>query len=143
MDDSFADDNLHASDFDIQAEPDIANSELWNCPNLLAFKCPQEWELLALTDSPNARLCEICKREVHRCATAEEFIHHGRLGHCVAIPSRFAPGEMTGGWLGEPSDEVVRESEEHNQQILDWWSKVLGAKGAIDSEQANEVRKIL
>jgi hypothetical protein len=138
VDDSFE------SDFDIPAtEPDIANSELWNCPKLLAFKCPQEWELLTPTDSPNVRLCDTCKRDVHRCATAKEFIHHGRLGHCVAIPNRFVPGEMTGGWLGEPSDETVRESEEQNQQILNWWSNVLGAEGAIDPEQASEVRKIL
>ena len=28
----------------IRSEPDIANSELWNCPSLLSFKCPQRWD---------------------------------------------------------------------------------------------------
>jgi hypothetical protein len=128
---------------EIEPEPDIATSELWNCPNLLAFKCPQQWDRLSPTSSQDVRSCGICQREVHRCTTAEEFIHHGQLGHCVAIPQEVVPGALSGGWLGEPSPEMVRESELRNQQIYEWWSKVLGAQEAIDPEQARQVRELL
>lgn len=127
----------------IRSEPDIANSELWNCPNLLSFKCPQHWDALSPTSAPAVRSCSICQRDVHRCETAEEFIRHGQLGHCVAIPSELTPGELTGGWLGEPSDEVVRESELHNDRIHELWSKVIATEGAIHPDQARKLRDLL
>jgi hypothetical protein len=130
-------------DFDLELEPDIATSELWNCPELLAFKCPQQWDKLSQTNSPDVRFCGTCLREVFQCATAEEFIHHGRLGHCVAIPASAAPRALSAGLLGEPSDEMVRESELQNQMIRQWWSKVLEAPGAIHPEQAREVREFI
>jgi hypothetical protein len=129
--------------FEIRCEPDVANSELWNCPNLLAFKCPQRWDALSPTSSPDVRSCSTCQRDVHRCETAEDFIRHGRLGHCVAIPEELTPGALTGGWLGEPSEEVVRESEQRNQQIHELWSRIIGSEGAIDPEQSHKLQELL
>jgi hypothetical protein len=126
----------------IRSEPNIAGSELWNCPNLLAFRCPQRWDALSPTNSPGVRSCSACQREVHRCETAEDFIRHGRLGHCVAIPEELTPGARTGGWLGEPSEEAVRESELSNQHIHEFWSKVIGTTGAIDPKQSRKLLEL-
>ena len=146
MEPSFDDDpdeSIFEKEFDVpEAEPSIEYSELWNCPKLLKFQCPQQWDALTPSDSPNARSCLICQRAVYRCTTADEFIQHGRLGHCVAIPREVVPGEL-GDWLGEPSPEEVTESELANQRIYEWWARVLDAQGALDPDQARQLRELL
>src|SRR5262245_45813438 len=100
---------------------DVGYSQLWNCPGLLSFKCPRWWDHLAPTDAANVRHCAECQRDVHLCASPEEFVAHGKLGHCVAIPDDAVPGRLMGGYLGRPSQEAVRELEERNERIRKWW----------------------
>src|SRR5262249_49442319 len=119
------DQQLDPSDFDIRVVPDVSNSELWNCPELLAFRCPEQWDKLSPMASPDVRWCSHCRRDVYWCSTADEFIYHGTLGHCVAIPATVSPGALCGGMLGVVSTERVQEVQLSNQRIREWWSKVL------------------
>jgi hypothetical protein len=119
---------------------DIAYSQLWNCPGLLSFKCPRGWDSLAPTSSSSVRFCAVCEREVHYCTTPEEFVAHGKCGHCVAIPDDAVPGKLMAGFLGEPSPEAVMEMDAKNDRIRRWWSLVLSHEDALDPKQASEMR---
>lgn len=52
---------------------------------LLSFACPQLWSRLAVTETPDRRHCEECKRDVHLVHDEEEFFQHAAHGHCVAV----------------------------------------------------------
>ena len=51
--------------------------EVWNCENAFQLICPREWESLKGTDSPDRRYCEVCRRDVFLCESAEEFVRQG------------------------------------------------------------------
>jgi hypothetical protein len=86
------------------------------------------------------RFCSVCQREVHFCCTPEEFVAHGKRGHCIAIPENAVLGRLLVNYIGEPSPEAVKELEAHNQRILRMWLTVLGEENALDREQAQDLR---
>jgi hypothetical protein len=66
---------------------------------MLRKNCPQSWQFLASTPVADVRHCRECDRDVYLCLTPAEFVTHGELGRCVAIPENLPP-ETPGESLG-------------------------------------------
>jgi len=115
--------------------------QLLNCPTLtadepLSFTCPQNWDLLQATDSPDVRHCAACKQNVHLCRTAAEFVTHGEQGHCVAIPSDTRLIQLGGIRVGRVSPESVRAHRANQERVRELWQAVLDAKILDKAEMA-------
>ncbi|MCI0463238.1 MAG: TIGR02996 domain-containing protein [Gemmataceae bacterium] len=61
-----------------------------------AFKCPQRWNNLQLTDDESIRHCSQCDQDVYYCHTTAEARQHAASGHCVAVDMRATrlPGDI-------------------------------------------------
>ena len=55
-----------------------------NCAVKFKTKCPQTWDALESSPSPEARWCSVCQRDVYFCASDEETLKHAEQGHCIA-----------------------------------------------------------
>jgi uncharacterized protein (TIGR02996 family) len=55
-----------------------------------AYRCPQRWDTLLLTDDGAVRHCPECQRNVHYCRSAREAHRLADAGECVAIDSRLS-----------------------------------------------------
>jgi hypothetical protein len=62
------------------------HARVQNCDWIFSFQCPQEWGQLAPTGNASVRMCGVCLKHVHLCATTDEVASHAAFGHCVAIP---------------------------------------------------------
>jgi hypothetical protein len=51
----------------------------------LAFRCPQTWDRLTLTENAGIRHCSECDRDVHLALAQADFRRYGEEGHCVAV----------------------------------------------------------
>jgi hypothetical protein len=61
---------------------------VWRCgAKLFSTPCPLNWESLATTLSPDVRHCQACQRDVHLCASPEQFVEFAKRKECVAIPA--------------------------------------------------------
>lgn len=65
----------------------IDRTRIENCPVRFRFRCPQRWEHLQPTDNARVRFCEVCRKNVHYCASVSEAYHHAARRRCVAIES--------------------------------------------------------
>lgn len=54
--------------------------------NCWAFRCPQQWAALQLTDDPEVRFCPVCQQSVYLCTSDRDFLERAQQGHCVAVP---------------------------------------------------------
>jgi uncharacterized protein (TIGR02996 family) len=86
---------------------------------LFRFLCDRRWENLQTTDDQAVRFCEGCRKKVHYCDTITEARRHAERGHCIAIDlgviRRSEDLEPRRMWLGEPSEETLRQEEERMQ----------------------------
>lgn len=62
----------------------VARPVIERCPQF-AFRCPQRWDALALTDREDIRRCGSCAKDVHYFETVDDAREAARAGHCVAI----------------------------------------------------------
>ena len=95
---------------------------LGNCPRQLdfAFKCPEKWGALKLTDDANVRHCTVCRESVTLCMTQEEIAAalEQNPNACVAHPRsalRHVVVEM--GQLMRRPGQGVRTSGKHRSFI--------------------------
>lgn len=58
-------------------------NEIRNCR--FRFKCPNEWELLSLTDQEDQRYCNECQRTVYFCKTGKALMAAIQADQCVAV----------------------------------------------------------
>jgi hypothetical protein len=72
-----------------------------NCKSSFRFQCPQAWDELAPTASPEIRHCGVCDCDVFFCTTDDETIDHARAGHCIAreLPDE---RELPHVYIGQP-----------------------------------------
>ncbi len=121
----------------------LAVVELWNCRNAFEFVCPRYFDSLQPTEDPEVRFCAVCQEKVYRCATPLDFVRHGELGHCVAIPETFDPmGAFCTEMLGRPSRADIEENERHVRVVRTWWSEVLSQRPKFAPEAIAEVARI-
>jgi hypothetical protein len=117
--------------------------ELWNCRNAFEFVCPRYFSSLQPTDDPEIRFCEVCQEQVYQCRTPLDFVTHGELGHCVAIPSTFDPmGAFCTEMLGRPSRAAIEENDRHVQAVREWWLGVLAEQPQFAPEAIAEVARM-
>jgi hypothetical protein len=117
--------------------------DVWNCPNAFEFVCPRYWESLEPTADPGIRFCGICQQQVYRCTTPLEFVSHGELGHCVAIPEGYTPVSIGTELLGRPSPQARRRYEERNRTVRQWWREVLDMQPRFALAALSVVRRWL
>jgi uncharacterized protein (TIGR02996 family) len=55
-----------------------------------AYRCPNQWGMLAPTEESGVRFCESCRQQVYFCETGGEVRQHALSGHCVAISGQLA-----------------------------------------------------
>ncbi|MBD2294478.1 hypothetical protein H6G06_13575 [Anabaena sphaerica FACHB-251] len=100
-------------------------SQIWNCPDILEFRCPQEWDSLNQTEDRDVRYCKVCSQNVYMCSTPQEFTKNAKSGKCVAIPNELAHRpEDPKLVLGRPSQETCTEIEQQKRLISEfiaWW----------------------
>jgi uncharacterized protein (TIGR02996 family) len=74
----------------------VARPTLENCGVQQEIACPKRWDALAPTDSPTARFCASCKRNVHYASTIHEARRLAIAGQClvVDIAERRFPGDL-------------------------------------------------
>lgn len=106
---------------------------IWNC-DAFEFHCPNSWEALAMTDTPNVRHCAECRKNVYQCWTPDEFVEHGQLGHCVAVPRQFSQQGAQLMMLGQPSADEVRGIEKRHERMQAFWGGVLGLNPEFGTE---------
>jgi hypothetical protein len=117
--------------------------ELWNCRNAFDFVCPRYFSELEPTDDPAVRFCAVCQERVYQCRTPLDFVTHGELGHCVAIPETFDPmGAFCTEMLGRPGRAEIEENERHVQAVRAWWLGVLAQQPRFAPAGIAEVARI-
>jgi uncharacterized protein (TIGR02996 family) len=62
----------------------VARPRIERCP-AFAFRCPQRWDALALTDREEVRHCGACAKDVYYFESVDDARDAARDGHCVAI----------------------------------------------------------
>lgn len=62
----------------------VVRAPIENCIQF-EFECPQRWEALDLTDSPDKRYCDACEKHVHYAPTVSKARRLAIAGHCVAV----------------------------------------------------------
>lgn len=94
-----------------------------NCPIKMKFKCPREWESLAVTDKEGVRHCDQCDEDVYFCPTDEETLRHARAGRCIA---RAEPAGRPRVVVGRPqkieetSDEKLTRELRRREHGINW-----------------------
>ena len=117
--------------------------ELWNCRNAFEFVCPRYFSELTPTDDPEVRFCGVCQERVYRARTPLDFVTHGELGHCVAIPETYDPmGAFCTETLGRPTRQDIEERDRRVAAILAWWWGVLAEEPQFAPEAIAEVRRV-
>jgi hypothetical protein len=116
--------------------------ELWNCRNSFEFVCPRYFSELEPTDDPAVRFCNVCRERVYQSRTPLDFVSHGELGHCVAVPEGFSPmGAFCTEMLGRPTRADLEENERHVRAIRSWWNEVLMQQPRFAPEAIAEVAR--
>jgi hypothetical protein len=88
-----------------------------NCTVRIDTPCPQRWDELQVTDSPNVRHCHVCARDVFFCSSAEETLEHARAGHCIAREEPHA-SELPRMVLGRPTVVPVVTNEQERARAV-------------------------
>jgi uncharacterized protein (TIGR02996 family) len=63
----------------------VAAPPIENCAVRFELACPQRWDALVPTDSPNRRHCDVCKKDVHYARTIDIARRLALAGDCVAV----------------------------------------------------------
>jgi len=122
----------------------LTTVELWNCRNAFEFVCPRYFDLLQATEDSEVRFCEVCREKVYLCRTPLDFVTHGELGHCVAIPEGFSPmGTLCTEMLGRPTQADIEEQDRHVRDIRAWWRGVLAERPQFAQEAIAEVARFI
>jgi hypothetical protein len=50
-----------------------------------SFVCPQKWDALAPTESPNVRACDLCRERVYLVDSDDALLEHADKRHCIAL----------------------------------------------------------
>ncbi len=117
------------------------SSHVWDCERVLRKRCPHLWQRLDTTPVADVRHCRECARDVYLCRTPADFVAHGELGHCVAIPDDLSPQSHERSFgLGEPSvEEVLREKELLDRSVA-WWDEALLRQTTLSAEKIEAIR---
>jgi hypothetical protein len=116
--------------------------ELWNCRNAFEFVCPRYFSELEPTDDSEVRFCGVCQERVYQCRTPLDFVTHGELGHCVAIPENYSPvGAFCTETLGRPTCQDIEERDRRVAAIRGWWLGVLDQQPRFAPEAIAEVAR--
>lgn len=120
----------------------MSNSEpryhVWDCERMLRKRCPQSSRKLDST--AEADVCRECARDVYLCRTPADFVAHGELGHCVAIPDDLSPRQRDLG-LGEPEPKEVLRHKERVDRGVAWWDEALLRQTTFSAEKIEEIRR--
>jgi hypothetical protein len=120
----------------------LATVELWNWHNAFEFVSPRYFSELQPTDDPDVRFCGVCQERVYRAHTPLDFITHGELGHCVAIPEGFAPmGTLCTETLGRPTRPDIEERDRRVRDARAWWQRVLAEQPQFAPEAIAEIAR--
>lgn len=103
-------------------------------------RCPQTWQILDSTPVADVRHCRECDRDVYLCRTPADFVAHGELGHCVAIPDDLLSPEPCLR-LGHPSPESVLREKGLTDRGIAWWDEALLRQTALDAEKIKAIRR--
>ena len=116
--------------------PKNQERDVFNCPRIFEFTCPQIWDELGVTADRAVRYCDQCLKNVFYCETPEEFVRIGKAGECVAVPPGAIPdfGKTNEPGLvpmGSPTrerlDQMIEELDQVKQGLestSDWWETV-------------------
>jgi hypothetical protein len=116
--------------------------ELWNCRNAFEFICPRYFSELEPTDDPTVRFCNVCQERVYQCRTPLDFVTHGELGHCVAIPAGFEPvSAFCTETLGRPTRKHIEERDRRVRETRAFWEAVLAEQPQFAPEAMAEIAR--
>ena len=62
----------------------------------VASVCSQKWDALSRTDDPKVRFCTQCRKDVHRCESANDLVDALLERHCVAVIHDRPRGSFSG-----------------------------------------------
>jgi len=67
-----------------------------HCLPEFSFKCPKQWQDLAITPEVGVRHCGDCRQSVYYCDSLSDAQDHARQGRCVAVSLAVAryPGDL-------------------------------------------------
>jgi hypothetical protein len=82
-------------------------AKIVKCGFRFRFQCPMNWDKLAPTRDPYIRKCEICRSNVHYCATPREALKRARKGQCIAFANWELEGDVDGNPEGPAGNLVV------------------------------------
>lgn len=117
--------------------------ELWNCRNAFEFVCPRYFAELDPTNNPDVRFCGVCQERVYLACTPLDFVTHGELGHCVAIPEGYDPmGGFSKETLGRPTPQDIEERDNRIAVVRAWWQAVLAEQPRFAPEAIAEMRQV-
>lgn len=116
--------------------PSEGDFHVWDCEEMLKFRCPWGWESLAKTGDPDVRHCPACDKDVYRCQTPGDFVAHGERGRCVAVPQDLSPTLS----LGEPEPAAVLRQKEAADRGRAWWDEVVGRQSSLGPEAMDRIR---
>ncbi len=122
-------------------ETKLSVAEIFNCEKAFSKVCPVIWQELA--GDGNIRHCESCNKDVHLCKTADDYIEKGKKGFCVAIPQDARVENFSICFLGEPSQENIKEAEELKKKCSSFWSKVVSNSNFLSSDITNSIKQKL
>jgi hypothetical protein len=103
-----------------KGETKMASNEppfiVWDCDPLRDGGCPMNWQMLGPTADSDVRHCRACLRDVYYCQTPADFVRHGELGHCVAVPRGVIPMLR----LGTPEPAEILRIKEETERATQW-----------------------
>jgi hypothetical protein len=99
--------------------------DVWNCPDIFAYRCPLEWSSFDKTADDRIRQCRTCEKPVHLCLTPEDFVSHGMAGECVAVPRELNAESLDVHIRGMISISALKKRFGDDNEARRYWTRVI------------------